>query len=85
MSSSAIPEKINALANNQRLLATRHGLSVAIVASLNGGLVISADQAAVLNNAMAVAQYNYCHSDPSRIAVSGSELVVRTLGISLKL
>ena len=45
MSSSAIPEKINAIANNQRLLVSKQGLVVGIVASLNGGLVVSADQA----------------------------------------
>ena len=54
-SSSAIPEKILAAANNRRLLVTRYGLAVAIVASLNGGLVVSADQAAVIASAMEVA------------------------------
>ena len=85
MSSSAIPERINAIANNQRLLCTKHGVAVAIVASVGGGRVISDDQAAVINNAVAVATYSYRYSDPARIALTGPELMAGTLGIRLHL
>lgn len=47
--------------------------------------MISEDQAAVINNAMAVATYNFRHADPDRITVSGPELIARTLGIRLHL
>ena len=62
-SSSALSEKINAIANNQRLLVTKHGLSIAIVASLEGGLLITEDQASVINSSLAVAMYSYRHSE----------------------
>ena len=84
-SSSAIPEKILAAANNRRLLVTRYGLAVAIVASLNGGLVVSADQAAVISSAMEVATYNFRQESASRMALAGPELVARTLGVRLQL
>ena len=84
-SSSAISEKIAAIANNQRLLVTKHGLAIAVVASLDGGLIISEDQAAVINSALAVAMYTFRHSDPSRITVEGHELVARTLGVRISL
>ena len=84
-SSSAIPEKILAAANNRRLLVTRFGLAVAIVASLNGVLVVSADQAAVIASAMEVATYNFRQSSSSRVTLAGPELVARTLGVRLQL
>jgi hypothetical protein len=84
-SSSAISEKISAIANNQRLLVTKLGLAIAIVASLEGGLVISEDQASVINSSMAVAMYTYRHSDSTRIALEGHELLARTLGIRVSL
>ena len=84
-SSSAVPEKISAAANNQRLLVTRFGLAVAIVASLNGGLIVSADQAAVISSAMEVASYNYRHFSPAQMSFNGPELVARTLGVRLRL
>jgi hypothetical protein len=84
-SSSAVPEKISAAANNQRLLITRHGLAVAIVASLNGGLVISDDQASVITSAMEVATYNFRHSSSAYASLEGPDLVARTLGVRLQL
>ena len=84
-SSSAVPEKISAAANNQRLLVTRHGLVVAIVASLNGGLVVSDDQASIISSAMEVAMYNFRHAKPANSSFEGPDLVARTLGVRLQL
>ncbi len=84
-SSSAVPEKILAAANNQRLLVTKYGLAVAIVASLNGGLVVSADQASVISSAMDVATYHFRHANSANSSVEGADLVARTLGVRLKL
>ena len=84
-SSSAVPEKILAAANNQRLLVTKHGLAVAIVASLNGGLVVSADQASVITSAMELATYNFRYVRPENVSLAGPDLVARTLGVRLRL
>ena len=84
-SSSAVPEKISAAAKNQRLLVTRHGLVVAIVASLNGGLVVSEDQASIISSAMEVAMYNFRHAKPANSSFEGPDLVARTLGVRLQL
>jgi hypothetical protein len=84
-SSSAVPEKISAAANNQRLLITRQGLAVAIVASLNGGLVISDDQGSVISSAMEVATYNFRHASSANALIEGPDLVARTLGVRLQL
>jgi len=84
-SSSAVPEKVLAAANNERLLVTRSGLAVAIVASLNGGLVVSEDQAAVISSAMEVATYNFRHANAANASIGGADLVARTLGVRLKL
>lgn len=84
-SSSSVPEKILAAANNQRLLVTKSGLAVAIVASLNGGLLVSEDQASVISSAMEVATYNFRHASAANASIGGADLVARTLGVRLKL
>ena len=51
-SSSAIPEKIQALANNRRLLVSKSGLAIAVVASLFGGLVVAENHAKIIAKAV---------------------------------
>ena len=82
-SSSAVPERIMALANNERLLVSKSGLGLAVIATLLGGVIVSENHAKVLANAIELAEYKFNNSESARSTYQGNELLARTLGIRL--
>ena len=85
-SSSAIPEKILAVANNQRLIGNKvGGLPAAIISSLKGGRLLTEFQAESLETAMKTACLIWQSKDERRLSVLGPELLAQAMGIRLLL
>ena len=85
-SSSAIPEKISAVANNQRLIMNKvGGLPAAIISSLKGGRLLTEFQAESLETAMKTACLIWQSKDERRLSVLGPELLAQAMGIRLLL
>ena len=79
-SSSAIPEKILAVANNQRLIMNKvGGLPAAIISSLKGGRLLTEFQAESLETAMKTACLIWQSKDERRLSVLGPELLAQAM------
>jgi hypothetical protein len=85
-SSSAIPEKVLAVANNQRLIVNKvGGLFAALISSHKGGRLLTEFQAESLEMAMKTACLIWQTKDERRLSVVGPELLAQAMGVRLHL